>query len=521
MKALPRKNRGLKIKTLIFIFLIIIGLGFISFSYENKVSYIDFADEEENIVTGQYLLQGKKMYKDIFSQHQPIPAIFSAAIQKVTSPNSIFLLVKRHREFIIAWAFIWALILVLRFGFWTAGFIFSYELTKIFLLGNLFLAESLIVYPLCYLVGLALSETKDKPSFIELFFLGLIFSSLAFSFLPIWPLLILLLVFLTIKYKIYNWKKIGLIVLGALPILIMVILFIRIPDYFNSVFVFNSKYYIPLNKEQLSIFTFPKSFFGFLLPFFSSTPATLISKVIKVFSLCFIVLSFLLLLKKRKIYFLIFAILGLANIRYVQPGLDYYRGFHLIVWYSLLIFTVFWGINFAILNTKKKRVKTLLIFFGMCLVIFSLIVAKHEIFAKRNVGDDYYINYSKQVDLGEAVRILKSPNDTLFVAPDQMLIYWQGGIINASKYIFYYPFMDQVLVVQEDVALMFKNSSPTFVYCEKELFPNLSKYLHDYFQLKKDGKFVDLYISKTKLLEVDKDQIEKLDYYNFSLPSAF
>lgn len=519
MKALLRIFNISKAKTMVLAFLIIVGLGFIAYSYENKAIYIHFVDEEENMVTGHYLLQGDKMYQDIFSQHQPFPAIFSAAIQRATNPNSLFLLVKRHREFIIAWSFIWSLFLIFRFGFWSAGFVFSYELTKIFLLGNVFLAESLVVYPVIYLVGLVIAKLRNDPSIIESFFVGLILMFLVFTFSPIWPLLALLFVCIVVKFKIYNWKKIGLIGLGALPVLLSVLLFVGIPEYINSVFVFNSRYYLPLNHDQLSLSTLPKSFFSFFLPFLPSSPDTVISQIIKVFSLCFVALSIYMLLKKKKILFLVFVFLGLANIRFIQPGLDYYRGFHLIVWYSLLLFVVFWGIKNIADITKSKVIKTGLVILVSGLVTFSLIVARTELLIKRNLANDYYVNYSPQFDLGEAVRILRGSGDTLFVAPDQMLIYWQSEIQKSSKYIYYYPFMDKIPPVQNDIANMFESNPPTFIYCRKEQFSNLPQYLSDYLRLTRNGDPVDLYIHKGKLKSISRQQLKELEYYQFFLPN--
>ncbi|MFH1971304.1 MAG: hypothetical protein ABIJ05_02890 [Patescibacteria group bacterium] len=521
MKTLLQILNSTKIRTVVFTFLIIIGLGFMAYFYENKVNYIHFVDEEENIVTGHYLLQGDKMYQDVFSQHQPIPAIFSAVIQRVTNPNSLFLLVKRHREFIIVWSFIWSLLLIFRFGFWTAGFVFSYELTKIFLLGNLFLAESLVVYPITYLVSLVICKPRDNPSNIELFFVGLIFMFLLFTFSPVWPLLILLFICFAVKFKIYDWKKIGLIGLGVLPVLLSILPFVRISEYINSVFVFNSKYYIPLNQNQLSLSTLPKSFFSFFLPFLQSSPDTVINQVIKVFSLCFVALSIFFLTEKKKIFFLVFLFLGLANIRFIQPGLDYYRGFHLIVWYSLLLFVVFWSIKYLAHLAKNKAFRIGLAILGTGLVVFCLIVVRLELFVKRNLLNDYYINYSGQFDLGEAVRILKSPGDTLFVAPDQMLIYWQSGIQKSSKYIFYYPFMDKVLSVQNDMAKMFENNPPTFIYCQKNLFGNLSQYLSNYLPLTRNDKPVDLYIHKDKLGNISGQQLKDLEYYQFFISPGY
>src|SRR3989344_1765887 len=100
------------IKSRINLILITIGLLiFLGYFYENKVFYIHFVDEEDNLVLGKYLTRGEKLYSDLFSHHQPLAYIISAGIQKTTDPNSIALLIKRHREFLIVWSAIWLLLL--------------------------------------------------------------------------------------------------------------------------------------------------------------------------------------------------------------------------------------------------------------------------------------------------------------------------------------------------------------------------------------------------------------------------
>ncbi|MEJ2441813.1 MAG: hypothetical protein P8Y06_02755, partial [Patescibacteria group bacterium] len=255
----------LKQKKLILVLITLIFLLITSFFYENKVSYIHFVDEEDNMITGKYLLRGDKIYSDIFEQHQPISYIASAAVQKVTKPSSIFLLIKRHREFVILWSILWSVFLVYRFGLLGLGFSGIFESTKIFLLGNLFLAESLIVYPLVYLVAFALRKTKKLDS-LDIFFLGLVFSFCTFLLAPAWPLITFLFLFLFIRDKLY--KKWKMLLLGFMLVVLLILPFISVfPDYFRDIFLFNLKYYIPLERNGLGFFSIIKSFFSFLTVF--------------------------------------------------------------------------------------------------------------------------------------------------------------------------------------------------------------------------------------------------------------
>src|SRR4030066_1503588 len=189
----------MKIRKILLLFLSFLVLGFVGYHYENKVSYVHFVDEEENVVGGKYIVAGQKLYSDIFSQHQPVAYILSAGIQKVTNPTSIFLLIKRHREFMIAWSIIWATFLIWRYGFRVAPAGFAFEVSKIFLLGNLFLAESIVIYPVLYLCGLTLTAEKIKR--LEFLFAGLTAGIIVFTLSPLWPLLAGLIIIYLLKRR--------------------------------------------------------------------------------------------------------------------------------------------------------------------------------------------------------------------------------------------------------------------------------------------------------------------------------
>ncbi len=47
-------------------------------------------------------------------------------------------------------------------------------------------------------------------------------------------------------------------------------------------------------------------------------------------------------------------LLTLSNIRYFTPGLEYYSGFHLIIWYGLFVLVSFSFFTDMIENLKSK-----------------------------------------------------------------------------------------------------------------------------------------------------------------------
>src|SRR3989344_4430053 len=128
------KIRFSRLKFFYFILIIIFFLTLIK-PTESHIFNIALRDEEDNFTTGKWILEGKKIYQDFFLQHQPLPTLMSAIVQKTTNPNSIFLLVKRHREFIFLYSFLFGALLTLRFGYLGLLITIAAELLKTALLG--------------------------------------------------------------------------------------------------------------------------------------------------------------------------------------------------------------------------------------------------------------------------------------------------------------------------------------------------------------------------------------------------
>lgn len=502
----------MNIRKLILVLLSFFALIFIGYFYENKVSYIHFVDEEENMVSGKYILQGEKLYSGIFATHQPVSYVLSAGIQKVTDPTSIFLLIKRHREFMIAWSVIWAVFLIWRYGLWTAPAVLGFEISKIFLLGNLFLPESLVIYPLLYLVGLTLDLAKIKK--IENLFIGLIFGLVFFLLSPLWPLLCILALIFLLKSKSFSFANTLLVIAGFAAIILLVTPFVYWPGYIRDVFEFNAKYYIPINSSQLSLLTVPKSLFSFLIIFSNNMEKTPILFIMRSVSVALILgMSALLSKKIWKEVFVVLTILGLANLRYFTPGLDYYRGFHNLPWLAVLFFLTAYILNML---SAKINFKYLVLISSLFLITISIYFAGDELFKKRDILNDYYIGYSPIVDAGSVISILKKPGDTLFVGNDTSLVYWQAGIDKFSRYIFYYSFMSDAPFISKDLNKLFEENKPTFLYCKCRDNDLTQKYMKEYTPILKDKREIDLFILKSRAHLASKEQKDYFDFYRYS-----
>ncbi len=497
--------------------LIVVAICFLtitSFFYHTHVFSFHFVDEEDNFVLGKYLLSNEKLYSDLFSHHQPLAYIFSASVQKITNPNSIFLLIKRHREVMIIWSFVWSVILVARFGRPLLLTIIVYEGLKYFLLGYLFLAESIFVYPFLYLLSTFFLKPSLKIKF-EYFFMGICFGLSFLLLSPLWPVLFILLI-IFIKNNFSQKDKLLISAMGLLLFCLICLPFISLLDYFIKAFYINFGYYIPLTTKQIDIQKILEIFFAPLLLFnFEMNSAT--AQVMRLLSGVFMISSFILIRKNRfRQILLIWFLLGLTNLRFVQPGMQEYSGFHILPWSITLIFFTFAFLD--IINWQKVHLFTRGVIFFCLLVLAFVLIRENQIglFNKQDQALKYYINYSRQIEFGQAIQAMKDPKDTLVVVPDEWLIYWQANIQHASFMINYYAWMSYVPALRLAIESVFQKTPPTFFYCDcKAGYFGLEKYFSLYQPLNKDGQTTKLLVLKSKLAQLSDFQKERLAYYRF------
>lgn len=487
----------------IYLVVLCIGLGAIFYFYERQVFSPHFVDEEDNFVLGKYLNNGEVLYRDLFSHHQPLSYVFSAGIQQITDPNSIYLLVKRHREVVMLWAMLWWIILALKTGWSIVPIALVYEATKIYLLGHLFLSESFAVYLLIYVTVLSLQPPKQLR---EYFIFGLSSGLIIFLLSPLWPAVIFLsgIIF----WRNLNIKKILSFAFGFGLIITIILPFISLKDYLFNAFYINFAYYIPATSRDGWLANITGGIFSIVTPIFSQINDSQILIIIKTLLICLLINLFVL-FKTHKYKLLLITIisLGLANIRYVQPGLQYYSGFHILPWLGLLIF---FSLYLAAKNSK------ILFTLTMIMLILEIVQAKNSLFIAKNRETDFYVNYSRQYSFGAAVNIMKNEHDSLFVAPDEWLIYWQGDVKHSSKMVNYYAWMSAVPELRQAAETTFQKNPPTFFYCDCiGHYFGLEKYWDLYTPITQDNKVTKLLVLKSKVNNLSEDQKSMLKYHLF------
>lgn len=305
-----------------------------------------FVDEDEYI-TNAYLMneQGYKLYDSISTNHQPIPYLLSMVVQKVSQPVDVYSLISWHRMVIIAWSLGFSVLLVFRFGRKVIPFIIIFESIKYFTLGNVFVGESLVAYPLVYWFISFFELMVDDVFFNEDFLLGVLSSLIVFLMLPMGlPLFVLTL----LRYYFSKGKGLFKYLLGSLIPMIVVFLFVSPVDYFRETVVNNFSYAIPVISEVNSVSDFFQLFTLPISTYF--TERSMLNNWISYFSF-FWWFSILMMSVKRKSklvlsWLILFVLWGMTNTRNLMPDVMYYEAFHLTPWLAV-------GIMMAILLFRK------------------------------------------------------------------------------------------------------------------------------------------------------------------------
>lgn len=457
------------------IFLTIFFFLIVGYLYRDNVFAIRFVDEEYNLAIGKYLIQQEILYKGIITNHQPITHILSGLVQAVTNPNSVYSLILTHRVVILLWSMLWAIILVLRYRWIGLVFVVIYELTKSNLFGNLFLAEAFSVYPLIFLIGQVLMKEGNWNKW-EGVAAGFSLSFLALTLGPLWPVLGFLFILLLYKLRHSLKSTLFYLLIGALIVILPILKFVSVLGYLKIYLLLNLKYTIPSQTGTYYpegwYLTIIKSFISPILSFTNNEISPFIW-VIKSLSILFII-SLIFLIHQRKYFqaIIYFLLLGLTNIRFIDPGTDSFMRFHLLPWYASLIF-----ITVQLFTKKTRGIYVVLI---ICTLIFALIYAKSDFGTKRNPQKDFEINFSTFVDRGNTIKAMRSKEDSLFVSPDNWLIYWAADTNHLPKLFGYYAWMAGIPALHNQILESFDKTPPTFFYCDNCKDLDLEKFLIKY-----------------------------------------
>ena len=470
--------------------------------YIPRIAAFGCFDDCFNYLGGYFILNGKQLYSQIFFNHQPLMAYISYLIQLFTQPTNIFELLLRHRQFVLLFSFTANLLLLLRFGFFGIGFVFLYELLKFYLFGERFLGEGLIVYPLAYLVGIVIYKYQNK----KIYKVDYIVSAICSWFI----------IFTRIPYLFATLASFGLIIgkpdikfkkiviAFFLALILLTIFVFPVQEYVFNIYTFNTHFFT-VDGNILKSFIYP-------LYIFVRGEWNIFRQTLVILSGVFMIL--LLITVKQKQYkaaLALLTILGLANIRLVEPGDVFYGAFHMVPWFGVFLFSIFLMLKNQ-LQLQNYKITTLLTIILIGLLSYILISPRSYIHEQLNQHEMLVNNFGNEMQAGEVVKVLSNSDDTLFLDGFDDLIYWQAQRLSPYKYSWYTSAMPNFPKYSNARLRMFKDNPPDFYYgsCPdaRIALGSLPKdILNEYQQLfTTDDKPTCIYVHKQKLPEITDKQ---------------
>jgi len=509
----------------ILLILSVIVFAFYSFQlYKTTINYAQtdrFVDENDHMIGGYFLLKGKKLYKDISVVHQPLVYYYSSVGQAIFKVNSLFSFINRQRLMILAYSLFWNLSYFVIFGPIAILFMLIFEISKFWFLGNLLLGETLAVYPLIFLFGLVvkklLFKSELKPFELTMFSAATFTST--FILLQLWPTIFLLNLALLLSYR-KNLKNILYLLLPFFGLTFVLFIFVPFKYYFQEVFIYNFRYYLPYMAKINGLDGYAKMIFLPLTSFHKDFNSMELITAILTFVYGYFFYFFW---KKKRLWAFIFltACLVLTNNR---GNIIKYNDFHLLPWLGLYLF--FPVILLPLLFKKQMKIKPLIkigIITLLCsIIIFVNFFAKSPFNDKKNVMSENDINFHDINKYGLAIKAISSPGERLIAIPSDNLIHWVSGTDLATRQIEYYGWQYSIKEDKDRLINVFKNDPVEFIVngdSANSLPPFVKSYVDEkYVQIKEQNKPSRLFILKSILPKITDNQWKNFQYLLFEKP---
>lgn len=475
------------------------------------------------ITSGYFISNGKKLYTDIFYNHQLILPYLSSLIQLYFKPQNLYELILRHREVMLGLSFILNSLLLVRFGGKMLIWAIFFELSKFYFFGDRFLAEGIVVYPIIYLALLTIEKVKYKKLFKFDYIVSGIFAYLVFFMRePYIPLTLFLLFAVFYGKENIRVKILTFIFLTVISLLTLSLF--NLTDIFYALYKFNQITIISGEYAQshlqgigiLRIFLYP-----FLIFFDGKWNFIHIYLTSGVSILFLLIAIYFYNTKKNILPILFFLSLGLATIRYVSPDQIYFESYRLLIWHGLLLAFILSMI--FILKYKYKIVFYLLSIFTLFWV--SILINKDSyLLHKPDPQFDLLTNYGRIMQVGETVKKISNKNDTFFSDGADELTHWSTGLPSSYRYSMYSAQMPQIEKFRIERNNMFLKNPPDFYYdfCLTNNRPkySLGEFLKLYSNLNLYNNPSCLFVRKAKLPEITDIQWGKIKEWGFEKPPS-
>lgn len=476
--------------------------------FKDRTQSFYFEDETEHLTPAWMMLNfGKRLYLDISTNHQPLPIIFAAIFFRLVQFNTLFLLVERIRQVMFLVSFLGAAWLVCRFSW--RGLLASLlvEAIKFYLFGYHLLAESLIMYPAMYMVGVVgeLVMIKAQKKWFDDFLMGMAGFWLVFNWLPAIP-------FVVISSLVYLWRtsktgRVIYVIAGLVPTLLL--FFFINPFYWYEETVQNLiKYYLPHEQSFLSLWDYWQ-FLLYPVRGFLYLPQPLPLYLAGI-SLMFL-LAFIHKTSKEK-----FILLGLylmvvsLNLRIVRVNVAFYEAFHLLPLVAGLTML-------ALVGSNRPRIVRGVLILG--LLVFTVLPWWR---AKADKFNEHFIQYSDFESAASAIAVMKDKNSTLMTGPMHGYVNIRSGVPLADRQNAHLDWSFRSKKLSYEFMDMMANNPPTFIYfpaSENAYYHYLNQILSDRYvrARRSDGNMTSLYVLNeraARLTDAEKQNLNDL-YYQF------
>jgi hypothetical protein len=487
------KNWVMKIAiTGLLLFLLILGFKPVMEKYSQSFKFVD---EAEHMVMGWLMGKGYSLYTDFPNNHQPISYFASSLVHQTDDVNNVFMLVRRHRQAIFVWSVLWWLLLLGRFGIRLFIPLVIFENIKYYLLGNLFLAESIVVYPLFFLAASLLVKKKQTTTSFDHYSYGLL---TAFSQLTLLPMAPALLALNGLWLWQFRGKGLRWYVFGILTMLIAVFWWINPVDYLMEVrngLLYSLPGLSPINQpvDYLKLIGLPILF----LPFYQQIMGQV---VILMLWWWLVALTVSLYQKRLKtvLYTAAFLVVWLVtNMREVEANLFFYRGFHIVPWFLMGL-----GLGFIayskVLSTLSKRWFLGINFITAVLLVMILSYKDLPWYTSIDPDTDHYIQYTPLHEVAQLINTYKEPGDRLIVMPNASWLYYMTDLLPADTNMFtYYDWQVQVPNNRTKLITTMEENPPTFIVYDDDgssYNPMMNEYLKAQFIQVSEQPELTLYV---------------------------
>ncbi|MBI2420730.1 MAG: hypothetical protein HYV38_01450 [Candidatus Levybacteria bacterium] len=509
----------IQVASLIFLYFILYKL------FMPRILAFGCFDDCFAISSGNFLNEGKGLYSDIFYNHQLLLPYLSSWIQNFFNPINVFELILRHRQVMLLLSFVFNLILILRFRAIALLFAIFYETSKFYFFGDRFLAETLIIYPIIYMALLCIQKIRNIPvKNFDYLIVGVFVWFTFFMREPYVPLILFLYLILLIGKGGAKFKIISVLITSLLTLITLTL--VNINDMYYALYTFNQQAII--NQEYASsnllglgilrIFLYPVIVFiqgetNFMRYYLIGAVGILLASVFYYFQK----------FKDLKLPVFIFISLGLAAIRFVNPGQIFYEAYRQLIWNGLLIISI---LSLAFLfKEKNRKLSFLILSFFSIFWLYLLINKDSYIFSRADPQFDVVTYYGRYMEIGSVVKDISDKDDTFFADGAEELLYWSTGLKSSYKYSMYTAQMPSLEKFRKERDAMFLKSPPDFYYyfCKTDKSPAYhleKKYRKEYTQLlSTEGKPSCLFVHKNKLQAISQEKRSKIEEWGYKFPS--